>query len=330
MSKKETQTIGELSVDSRTGQLVYSIANDSKICDYVLTEMELDSMKKIPWYPWYLDDYMSSEKVELLTMEEEGVYRRLLDRAWHRPNTELPLDIEILRRLCKNSPEVVLLNVLNTLFTKTTTGYLNKRLKKEREIAERIYSAKVNGANKRWGKSKNTGTYQKQEDAEHDANHDTEHDANHDAEHDANQHTNHAFCISQPQPQPQPQEPRSKDKGGAKTSAFVLPEWVGPEVWAAFEEMRKKIKKPMTDRARQNIIAKLAEFKSQGHDPTIVLDNSITGSWQDVYEPKNKGAQHAGQQGAGKNNSHGNKSGIRAEAGKYDPKPGEKPASIPD
>jgi len=87
-------------------------------------------------------------------------------------------------------------------------------------------------------------------------------------------------------------EDKGKDKGGAKVSAFVLASWIDSEVWSAYEEMRIKIKKPMTDRARKNIIAKLEDFKSKGHDPTVVLDNAITGSWQSVYEPKEGSGKH--------------------------------------
>lgn len=83
-------------------------------------------------------------------------------------------------------------------------------------------------------------------------------------------------------------------KEGGK-AAFVFPDWMPKDVWEDFEEMRKKIKKPMTDRARQNIISKLDLFKAKGHDPTAILDKSITNDWQDVYEPKPEGGNGAGQ-----------------------------------
>jgi hypothetical protein len=35
-----------------------------------------------PWYPWYVRDVLTSERVELLSLAEEGGYRRALDRAW--------------------------------------------------------------------------------------------------------------------------------------------------------------------------------------------------------------------------------------------------------
>lgn len=77
-------------------------------------------------------------------------------------------------------------------------------------------------------------------------------------------------------------EPKPKTNGA---SAFVRPDWIDSETWDAFEEMRKKIRKPMTDQARKNICSRLLEFKnSKGDDPGLVLQQSITNSWQDVFE----------------------------------------------
>ena len=51
--------------------------------------------------------------------------------------------------------------------------------------------------------------------------------------------------------------------------------------------MRKRIKKPMTNRAAMAIIKKLETFMNEGYSPEIILENSIRNSWQDVYAPKN-------------------------------------------
>lgn len=56
--------------------------------------------------------------------------------------------------------------------------------------------------------------------------------------------------------------------------------------WKAFEEMRKKIKKPLTSYAADLIVKKLVEFHAKGHDPTEVLNLSVERSWQGVFEPK--------------------------------------------
>lgn len=75
-------------------------------------------------------------------------------------------------------------------------------------------------------------------------------------------------------------------------------------VWLEFAEMRKKIRKPLTDRAGELIRNKLAKFKEQGYDPTEILENSIRNGWQDVYEPRegNDGARQTDAAGRNKLN----------------------------
>ena len=87
---------------------------------------------------------------------------------------------------------------------------------------------------------------------------------------------------------------------------FALPEWIEESVWVAFEEMRKKAKKPMTDKARELIIRELENLKAKGHEPNAVLNQSVRKSWQDVYEIKNGGSYGSG------NTGRAEKSGVKA------------------
>jgi hypothetical protein len=77
---------------------------------------------------------------------------------------------------------------------------------------------------------------------------------------------------------------KEKEKTGA--SAFVCPSWISADVWQAFEEMRKKSRKPLTDFARRGIIGKLEKWKAGGHNPDAILGTSIENSWGGVFEPK--------------------------------------------
>ncbi len=61
------------------------------------------------------------------------------------------------------------------------------------------------------------------------------------------------------------------------------PEWVNPEAWAGFVEMRKKIRHPMTPRAAQLVLAELAKLRDAGADPTAILDQSVRNGWRDVF-----------------------------------------------
>lgn len=61
------------------------------------------------------------------------------------------------------------------------------------------------------------------------------------------------------------------------------PEWVPAEAWQGYLDMRKKIRKPMTDRAVQLAIGTLEKLRDQGQDVGAVLDQSTMNSWQGLF-----------------------------------------------
>lgn len=65
--------------------------------------------------------------------------------------------------------------------------------------------------------------------------------------------------------------------------AAQLPAWVPLEAWAGYLDMRKKIKKPMTERAVQLALASLQKLVEQGQDAGAVLDQSVMNSWQGLF-----------------------------------------------
>lgn len=84
-----------------------------------------------------------------------------------------------------------------------------------------------------------------------------------------------------------PTEERSpKCRSKPKQEPLALPPWIDPVVWAAFKEMRAKIRKPMTRYAEERIIAKVSKLRDGGDDPNEVLDQSTEHSWQGVFSPK--------------------------------------------
>jgi hypothetical protein len=94
-----------------------------------------------------------------------------------------------------------------------------------------------------------------------------------------------------PEPEPLPEpvpipEPSPEPKQKPLVKGTPLPPWLDLEAWEAYEEMRKKIRKPMTDRARELVLKKLAGFEARGIDSTEALNRSVLGNWTDVYEPK--------------------------------------------
>lgn len=60
------------------------------------------------------------------------------------------------------------------------------------------------------------------------------------------------------------------------------------EIWKDFLSMRVKIKKPMTDKAKDRMLLKLQKLKQQGHDINELLVKSTDHCWQDVYIDEKK------------------------------------------
>ena len=94
---------------------------------------------------------------------------------------------------------------------------------------------------------------------------------------------------------PDPSNSEPKEREEKERVAPVAPCVLVPiELWLAFVEMRKKIRRPLTARAGELIHRELAKFKARGFNPVAILENSIRNGWQDVYEPKvSKGEQKA-------------------------------------
>ena len=65
-----------------------------------------------------------------------------------------------------------------------------------------------------------------------------------------------------------------------------LPEWVDQDAWNGFVEMRTKLKKPISERAKTQLLKKLREFCDKGYSSADVLDYSTTNCWQGLFEPK--------------------------------------------
>jgi 5-methylcytosine-specific restriction endonuclease McrA len=87
-------------------------------------------------------------------------------------------------------------------------------------------------------------------------------------------------------PQNTDTEQKQNRNSAAKPPAvsFSLPLWVHTDTWQDFEAHRGKLRKPMTDRARRDIIAKLDGLRAKGQDPEAMLAQSIRKGWQDVFE----------------------------------------------
>ena len=88
------------------------------------------------------------------------------------------------------------------------------------------------------------------------------------------------------------EEKRRKEKNKPPISPLkrgnilLLPDWVNREAWDGFVEMRKKIKKPLTDRAMNLALKDLEKLRLEGHNPIEVLNQSTKNCWQGLFPIK--------------------------------------------
>ena len=79
------------------------------------------------------------------------------------------------------------------------------------------------------------------------------------------------------------EEKRREEKKAQPMVAFSLPPSIRPEVWKAFEEHRIKLRKPMTDHARELMVDSCVKI---GGDPNELLEHAILSGWQKVFPIK--------------------------------------------
>ena len=72
----------------------------------------------------------------------------------------------------------------------------------------------------------------------------------------------------------------------AQAPPISLPDWLEKDLWDDFREHRKKLRKPMTQRAEQTIINKLDECREKGLNPRHLILTAIERGWLSVFEPK--------------------------------------------
>jgi hypothetical protein len=89
------------------------------------------------------------------------------------------------------------------------------------------------------------------------------------------------------EPQRPPRRPQQAEKA-AKAGSPALPEWLDPQTWAEFKELRLKLRRPLTAKGEGLIISKLDTLRAQGNDPKAVLLQTIENSWQGVFQLRDK------------------------------------------
>lgn len=110
-----------------------------------------------PWFPWYVKDVLTSERVEMMTLAEEGAYRRALDKAWVEGS--LPSDPSKCAKAIGKGCTVKVAQVVLEMFQPMSgrpDRVVNKRLEKIRKEQEGKFQKKSKAGKenvaKRWKK----------------------------------------------------------------------------------------------------------------------------------------------------------------------------------
>lgn len=84
------------------------------------------------------------------------------------------------------------------------------------------------------------------------------------------------------------EEETSKKQKAAPAALFVLPDFIPGPAWDDFLEMRRKARKPATEKAKALLARSLEKLMIEGHDPASILEQSTLNNWADVYPIKEK------------------------------------------
>ena len=72
----------------------------------------------------------------------------------------------------------------------------------------------------------------------------------------------------------------------AEENLFEIPDWLDPKDWNDYIEYRKGIRAPMSPVAQRKAIDELDRLRSEGHDPSRVISQSIINEWKGLFPVK--------------------------------------------
>ena len=119
----------------------------------------MNKARKLPYFQFYADDYLSSPGVTTCDLVDEGIYIRLLAYSWKHQGCQLPYDMKYLRRLCKGARAERIAAVIERHFevlevSKDIVVIRNSRLYTEFCKAMEIGSKRSQVSKSRWDKEK--------------------------------------------------------------------------------------------------------------------------------------------------------------------------------
>ena len=221
-------------------------------------------MDALPYYKWFWIDFRANRKVQRMSWQARGLYRELLDEFWSEGI--LPNDTVQLAEICGLDHTTFLMYwpEIQRCWEVTDEGLINAKMDAQRTEVDTARAAKAR-AGAKGGRSNNSSNRDKQMQADDKQ------------------------MLAQPDIAEHEQSISKSKAEKPAASGFVLPDWVDSEAWQGFEEMRKKERHPLTERARKLAITDLEKLRASGSDPTEVLNQSTLKAWRGLFAVNRNG-----------------------------------------
>jgi uncharacterized protein YdaU (DUF1376 family) len=219
---------------------------------------------KAPAFQFYPTDYIASQRVQMLTLEEEGAYIRLLCYCWQHGS--IPSDIDQLTRLIGKGGSTTVARVVAAMFQPSADGerLLHDRLEQERTKQQLWREKSAEGGRKSSDKRKG-GSTTLQPPHQPKGN------------------------IPSPSPSPTPvitNKEETAEKPSALFPSLPFESLDFIQSWANFRTHRKQIRKPLTPMAETMQLKQLAEIGEQR--AIRAIEHTIAKGWQGIREPDGK------------------------------------------
>lgn len=215
--------------------------------------------KPSPAFQFYPADWLSSQRVQMMTLEEEGAYIRLLLSCWQHGS--IPASAEMCARLIGKGASTTLATVVQAMFQphpEDGSKMVHDRLEKERQKQAEWRLKSSEGGKKSAEKRANSPSKSKG-----------------------------GSRVVQPPCQPKPNSSSSSSSSNS-TEELTLP-FPSPEFkqsWEKWTRYRKEIKKPLTASMQES---QLLHLKAKGERTAIAtIEHTITMGWQGLREPENR------------------------------------------
>lgn len=241
-------------------------------------------MSNLPYFPFYVNDWLGSTTITCLRPEHEGGFIRLLAHSWNKPGCILTDNLEDLSSLSRLDSQA-LATLLSKAFVKCEGGYYNRKIRAIREEYE-SHSKRMSEAGQKGAQIKKLMKLQDKEPIARLKPSSSKAGSQAEAKGKPSSSSSPSSSDLESKDTPPQKGAASAPKKKSKKENYVfdgIPDWIDRTSWDGYLEMRKRIRAPLTDWGMHLTVMDLDTLRKQGVDPNRSLDQSAQKSWRGVF-----------------------------------------------